>query len=313
MRSVLRNVLGALVTMLVASVLIFAAMQLVPGDPAAQIAGTDATAKEIAQVRRNLGLDDPAWIRYFQWLGGFFHGDFGQSLQHRQGVLTLLKPRLQATLVLDLYATVLVTVVGVGLGVIAARVRRLNGPVTLLTSLFVGLPAFVAAIVLIQVFAISLGWFPALANTSDGLATTLRSLTLPAVALAMSWIALVAQISRASFREQLGREHVQTAVGRGLGEGAVFRRHVLRNGAPPIVSVISLTMGGLIATSVVVERAFSVDGVGAFLVDSILRHDSEVVMAITLMVVVAFVVLTLVADLLQVALDPRLRTREAAR
>ena len=313
MRSVRKTLVGALITMLVASVLIFAAMQFVPGDPAAQIAGTDATAREIAQVRRNLGLDDPAWLRYLHWLGGFFHGDFGESLQRRQGVLTLLAPRLRATLVLDLYATVLVTLVGLGLGVLAARVRRWNGVVTVLSSVFVGLPAFVAAILLIQVFAISLRWFPALADTGDGLGTTLRSLTLPAVALSLSWIALVAQISRASFREQLGREHVQTAVGRGLSDRAVFRRHVLRNGASPVVGVISLTMGGLIATSVVVERAFSVDGVGAFLVESILRHDSEVVMAITLLIVVAFIVLTLVADLVQVAIDPRLRTRENAR
>ncbi|KAA1418216.1 ABC transporter permease [Mumia zhuanghuii] len=309
MRSVLKNVIGALVTILVASAVIFAAMQLVPGDPAAEIAGTDATATEVEQVRQNLGLDRPAWIRYFDWLGGFVTGDFGQSLQHRQSVLTLLKPRLGATLMLDLYATLLVAVVGIGLGVLAARNRRMSSTLTVVSSVFVGLPTFVAAIFLIQVFAISLGWFPALADTGDGLASTIHSLTLPAIALSLSWIALVAQISRASFREQLGREHVQTAVGRGLTKNAIFRRHVMRNGAAPIVSVISLTMGGLIAGSVVVERAFSIDGVGAFLVQSILRHDAEVVMAITMLIVVVFIAVTVIADLIQLAIDPRLRSR----
>lgn len=313
MRRVLVSLAGGLVTILVASVLIFAAMQLVPGDPAAEIAGTDASQSEIEQIRQNLGLDRPAHVRYLDWLGGFFTGDLGQSVRHRQDVLSLLGPRLGATLMLDVYATVLVALVGVGLGMLAVRNRRVNSVLTVIGSTFVGLPTFVAAILLIQVFAITLGWLPALATTNGGFWSSLRSLTLPAVALSLSWIALVAQISRASFREQLGREHVQTAVGRGLGENAVFRRHVLRNGAAPIVSVISLTMGGLIAGSVVVERAFSVDGVGSFLVESILRHDAEVVMAITMLIVVVFIVVTVVADLVQVALDPRLRTRGARR
>lgn len=311
MRRVLFSLIGGLVTTLVASVLIFGAMQLVPGDPAAELAGTDASMTEIEQIRSNLGLDRPAHIQYLDWLGGFFTGDFGQSIRHQQDVFSLLQPRLGTTLMLDVYATLLVALFGVGLGVLAVRNRHVNNALTVMSSTFVGLPTFVASILLIQVFAISLGWLPALGTTNSGFLDSLRSLTLPAVALSLSWIALVAQISRASFREQLGREHVQTSTGRGLGENAVFRRHVLRNGAPPIVSVVSLTMGGLIAGSVVVERAFSVDGVGSFLVESILRHDAEVVMAITMLIVVVFIVTTVVADLIQLALDPRLRTRGA--
>jgi peptide/nickel transport system permease protein len=301
------SIVGAIGTVLLASIAIFTALQFVPGDPAAQIAGTDATPTEIEQISRNLGLDRPAWQQYLDWFGGLLRGDLGTSFHYNQSVWSLIKPRLGTTAMLDVYATLIVAVVGIVLGILAARSPRAGSVITLITGVFVGLPAFVAAIFLIQVFAINLGWFPALGGDDGNLFDRIRGLTLPAVALSLSWTALVAQITRTSLREQLGREHVETATGRGLAATSVFRRHVLRNGAVPIVTVVSLTAGGLIAGSVVVERAFSLDGIGAFLVQSILARDTGVVLAISMLLVFAFIVVTTIADIAQVLLDPRLR------
>lgn len=218
-RLVVRTVLSALATMLVASILVFAALQLVPGNPAAEIAGSNATAGQVAQIAHNLGLDRPAVVRYFSWLGGVLHGDLGMSYHYHQSVWSLLQPRIGTTLMLDLYATLLVIVLGVGMGILATTVPRANGLVTFLTSSLIGLPSFVAAVLLIHVFAVNLGWFPAVGAGGPGLGSHLVSLTLPAIALSLAWTAFLGQISRASLRDQAGREHVESARGRGLSGG----------------------------------------------------------------------------------------------
>lgn len=300
-------VFEAIATALVASVIVFAAVQFVPGDPAVEIAGMGATSEDVAQVRHNLGLDRPGWERYLGWLWGALHGDFGTSIYYRQSVWSLLSPRIVTTLLLDLYATVLVAIFGVSLGILATRVRRVNGLVTLLTGTLIGLPSFVAAVLLIQLFAVQLGWFPAIGAGGPGLASHLYSLTLPAFALALAWTAFLGQIARASLQDQARREHIETARGRGLPERLIFWRHVFRNGSIPIVTVISLTAGGLIAGSIVVERAFAIDGIGTFLVKSVISNDSPVVLTIVMILVLVFIMVTTIADLAQWILDPRSR------
>lgn len=309
---ILATLAGALATALLASAIIFTAVQFVPGDPAAQIAGLGATAQEVAQVRHNLGLDRPAWVRYGEWLWGAVQGDFGLSVYYRQSVWSLLRPRIMTTLLLDLYATVLVALIGIGLGVLATRLPRLNGLVTVLTGTMIGLPSFVAAVLLIQLFAVRLGWFPAIGAGGPGLASRLYALTLPAFSLALAWSAFLGQIARASLKEQAGRAHVETARGRGLPERLIFWRHVFRNGAIPIVTVISLTAGGLIAGAIVVERAFAIDGIGTFLVKSVISNDAPVVLTIVMMLVLVFILVTTIADVLQRILDPRARTEGAS-
>lgn len=294
--------------MLFASVIIFTALQFVPGNPAAQIAGMDATPDQIARIEATLGLDRPGWVRYFSWLGGMLQGDMGTSIHYRQSVWSLLEPRIMNTLLLDLYATTIVAVVGISIGVLATTVRRANLVVTFLTGSLIGLPSFVAAVLLIQIFAVSLGWFPALGSGGEGFGSKMYALTLPAIALSLAWSAFLGQIARASLRDQASREHVETARGRGLPESLVFRRHIFRNGSIPIITVVGLTAGGLIAGSVVVERAFAIDGLGAFLVQSVISHDSSVVLAITMILVVVFIVVTTLADVAHVLLDPRARS-----
>jgi peptide/nickel transport system permease protein len=306
-----RTALGAVITILLSSLIVFAALDLAPGNPAARLAGNRATPQLIAEITHRYGLDQPFWERYVHWLGGALHGDFGPSLEYRQSVSSLLKPRVGTTLVLVAYASLIILVLGIGAAILATVIRRTNLAVTIGSGVFIAVPTFVAALILVEVFALKLGWFPVLGSSNGGLPDRLWHLTLPAFALALSWAAYVAQISRASLREEAAREHVETARGRGITESQIFRRHILRNGAIPIVTISGLTVAGLIAGSVVVEQAFGIDGIGSFLVQAVSAKDYNVVLAITLLLVAAFVLITTLADLLQLALDPRVRAKAA--
>jgi peptide/nickel transport system permease protein len=203
------------------------------------------------------------------------------------------------------YASVLILLFGIGSGVLAGLRRgKVDTTVILSTTVFAAVPSFVAAIVLISLFAVKLGWFPAL-DAGTGFGDRLWHLTLPAIALALSALALVARVTRVSVREEMGREHVQTAISRGLPGHLVVRRHVLRNAAIPITTVTGITIASLIALSAVVERAFSLNGLGSALVSAAASKDFAVVQGISLLLVTAFVVVNTVVDLLYAVLDPR--------
>ena len=311
MRSAVRICATALGTLLVASLVIYGALALAPGDPATELAGPRATRKLLEQIRHHYGLDRPFPVRYWSWLTGAVHGNFGISLQFHESVSALLAPRLPVTLELVGYAMLIILLLGLGLGLLPSLAPRLNVLVTVMTGIGIAVPTFVAALILVELFALKLGWFPAV-GTGSGFGSQVGHLTLPAFALAFSWAAYVAQISRASVREQQGREHVATARGRGLPSALVFRHHVLRNAAVPIVTVSGLTVAGLIAGSIVVETAFGLGGIGSLLVQSVSAKDYNVVLAISLILVVAFVLATTLADLAHLALDPRVRDKATA-
>ena len=311
MRSAVRICATALGTLLVASLVIYGALALAPGDPATELAGPRATRKLLEQIRHQYGLDRPFPVRYWSWLTGAVHGNFGISLQFHESVSALLAPRLPVTLELVGYAMLIILLLGLGLGLLPSLAPRLNVLVTVMTGIGIAVPTFVAALILVELFALKLGWFPAV-GTGSGFGSQVGHLTLPAFALAFSWAAYVAQISRASVREQQGREHVATARGRGLPSALVFRHHVLRNAAVPIVTVSGLTVAGLIAGSIVVETAFGLGGIGSLLVQSVSAKDYNVVLAISLILVVAFVLATTLADLAHLALDPRVRDKATA-
>jgi peptide/nickel transport system permease protein len=204
-------------------------------------------------------------------------------------------------------ASVLIVGGGVGFGLLAGiRGGLLDKGVLLATVVGQAVPSFVAAIALIWVFAIELGWFPAI-GAGAGLAGRVQHLILPAVALALAQLAYVARITRAATREELGREHVETARARGLAPSQIARRHVVRNAMIPIVTVSGLTVAGLLTTTVVVERAFNLDGVGSLLVEAVIRKDFTVVQAVSLLFVAAFVLVNTLVDVVYVALDPRMR------
>jgi peptide/nickel transport system permease protein len=299
-------------TVLIASFVLFVAIGLAPGDPVFTILGGRGTDEQYAALRSELGLDRPLVVRYVDWLSDAVRGDLGTSLTYKQSVTSLIRPRLAITLPLVLYASVLFVAVGIVLGVLGGAFRRLGPPVAALTGLGAAVPVFVAAQILIAVFAVRLGWFPVLGAGSGGW-DRIRHLTLPAASLAFAWSALIAQVTRSAVSEERARAHVETAIGRGLSPLWVFHRHVMRNAAIPVITVSALAVAGLFAGAVVVEFAFGLGGLGSLLVQSVSAKDYDVVLAISLVLLVVFVVVTSLIDLIQTLLDPRLRERRVSR
>ena len=305
-RFIVGRIVALVATLLVASFLVFAALYIAPGDPATLLAGSRAKPEVIEQIRIQNNLDKPLLTRYGMWLKDFLHGDLGRSFIHRQDVTELLAPRAATTVFLVVFSAVLIIVVGIGLGIIGALRRRLGVVTTVLTALGMAVPVFVAAIVLITVFAVELGWFPVF-GAGKGFLGRLRHTTLPAIALAMPFLAYMAQITKASLREEMSREHVETARSRGIPGSLIIRRHVFRNALIPVTTVAGLSVAGLIAAAVVVETGFGLGGLGSLLVQSAAQKDFAVVQAISMILVAAFVIANAVVDLLNGLLDPRLR------
>jgi peptide/nickel transport system permease protein len=293
-------------TLVVSSFVIFSALYLAPGNPIAVLSGgRTLPAESIKVLEARYHLNDPFLTQYWLWLKGVSHGDFGISIALRENVSTLIASRIGTTAALVLYASLLILVIGIGLG-LAAGLRRgfLDTSVLAVTAVSAAIPSFVAAIVLILLFSVKLTLFPSLGD-GQGLFGTIYHLTLPAVALAISSLAIVARVTRASVREEFGREHVQTAVSRGIPYRQLVRRHVLRNAAIPITTISGITVASLIAIAAVVERAFGLNGLGAYLVSAANSKDFAVVQGISLVLVTAFVVVNVLVDVLYAILDPR--------
>ena len=313
LRFLIRRMTMLVVTVLVASFAIYSAMYLAPGSPIAALTGGRTPSPEAIKVlEQRYHLNDPFFVRYIRWLGGALHGDFGRSIPLRQDVSTLIAQRIGTTIQLVLYASFLIVIVGIGLGVLGGLKRGFADTVVIVvTTIGAAVPTFVAAIILLSVFAVQLGWFPAL-GTGDGIFDQVKHLTLPAVALAFSAVALVARVTRTSVREELRREHVQTATSRGIPMRLIVRRHVLRNASIPITTVVGLTIASLFAASAIVERAFSLNGIGAYLIQAAASKDMAVVQGITLVIVTVFVVINTLVDVLYAILDPRVSLGDRA-
>lgn len=295
-------------TLLVASIAIYGALFLAPGNPATLLAGGHVTPRVLAAIERQEHLNQPFLVRYWDWLLGVLHGNLGESFVYREPVTTLLAGRVVNTVFLVAYASVIIIVGGVLLGLLGALFRHLGTAVTLGTSIGLATPSFVAAIILITVFAVDLKWFPVF-GAGSGFVDRLYHLTLPAVALALSWLAYTSQLTKAAVHDELGKEHVETARSRGIRGRRIVVRHVLRNAMIPIATVSGLTVAGLIAGDVVVEQAFGVSGLGSFLVQAALDKDFASVQAVALILVATFVVVNAVVDVWSLFLDPRLRAR----
>ncbi|KRE31444.1 ABC transporter permease [Agromyces sp. Soil535] len=308
--------LGALLlTLFLASVLVFFSRFLVPGDPISfLLRGRKPSPEAVAQVTAQYGLDLPPWQQYLNWLAGILHGDFGRSLQFRQDVSVVIGERLPVTLGLVIMAGTMIAVVGLIAGAIAAlnRGRVLDRAVLVGLTVLGAIPSFVGSIVLIAVFAVQLGWFPSF-GSGEGFWDTVYHLVLPSIALAIVFVVLIGKVTRSSMVDQLGREHVEVATSRGLTRGTIIRRHVFRNAIGPILTVSGLLVAGLLVASSIVEAAFGLAGIGSLLVQSVDRLDFPVVQAIVLLIVSAFVVVNAIIDILEPWIDPRSAAGAGAR
>ncbi|MGW7694704.1 ABC transporter permease [Streptomyces asiaticus] len=306
-RALPRRIAGLFATLLAASFVIFAAVYAAPGDPAVLLSGSrqELTPEKLAAVRAEHHLDEPLVVQYGRWLWDGLQGDLGRSFQYRDHVADLIGARLPTTLELVAYATVFFVVLGVGSGVLAA-VRRgwVDSAVVGGTTLAASVPAFVAAIALVSLFGVRLGWFP-VTGQGEGLAGRLHHLTLPAFALALSALAVISRVTRQAMAEAYASDHVEAARASGQSERQIVVQHVLRNALGPIVTMCGLVMAGMLAGTVVVETAFGLSGIGSLLVSAITTHDFPVTQAVLLLMVIGYVVVTTLVDLVHPLIDPR--------
>ncbi|MEV7445403.1 ABC transporter permease [Streptomyces sp. NPDC091204] len=310
-----RRVAEMAATLLTASFVVFGAMYLAPGSPASfLLAGRSASPEALASINAQYHLDDPFLTRYLRWLGDVLRGDFGRSITYRTDVSRLLADRLPVTLLLITMALVVVVAVGLLLGRTAAVRGGATGSAILVTTTFaVGTPSFVAAVLLQGLCAVRLGWFPS-SGAGEGLADMLWHLALPAVALALYLIGMLARVTRSAMLEALDSEHVTVARSRGVPERQVIRRHVLRNSLGTVLTTGGLIVSTLLVCTILVETAFSIGGIGQLLELSTTTKDFPTVQAISLIIVALFMIVNLLVDLLLPLVDPRvtLGTRGAA-
>ncbi|HXL17823.1 MAG TPA: ABC transporter permease [Streptosporangiaceae bacterium] len=306
-----RRLLATLPVMTVVAVVVFLLLRLTTGDPAAIIAGDNATSQDVAAIRSKLGLDRPIVQQFVIWVGSVLRGDLGESFFFKKQVSELIAERVEPTLALATCTLLLAVTLAVPLGVLAAwrRGTWIDRGVMGLSVLGFSVPVFVIGYVLIYLVAIQLGWLPVQGyqRLADGFAGFIQRLILPSIALAIIYVALIARITRTSVLEVLNADHVRTARAKGLGDLTVLFRHVLRNAAVPIVTVIGLGVALLIGGVVVTESVFSIPGLGRLTVDAVLARDYPTVQAVILLFSVVYVLINLVVDLSYTFLDPRIR------
>lgn len=302
--------LAMIATLIIASFIIFAALHFSPGSSAAFILGGDQSAitpQQIAQVTAEYGLADPLLVRYGRWLAGVLQGDWGRSYTMRLDVWQLMAARLPTTLGLIALSSLISISIGVGVGALTSIARRRVATlITALTTVGFATPGFVAAMLLVAVFAVHLGWFPAM-GSGEGVADILWHLVLPSLALGLTTSCIVARITRISMVDELHREHVQTAIIRGVPRHLVLCRHVLRNALIPIVTIAGLSIANKVAGTVIIEFAFALHGLGTLLLTAVQQKDVPVVQAASFVLISAYMLINLVVDLLYVIIDPRVR------
>lgn len=302
-----------LLTLLLASIIIFAATQLLPGDVAQAMLGQFATPEALANLRQELGLDRPAYAQYLHWLGRFLAGDWGESPTSRQPVRPLVMGRVRNSAMLAMLALVFYVPVGIVLGVIAAlkREKGLDQLISGLSMAFVGLPEFVTGLLLISAFAFGLALLPANSSIAPGASfrEAFRFLVLPAVTVSLTSLGYVARMTRASTIDVLATDYVRAADLKGLPRGQVLGRHVLRNSLLPTVTVVAMGIGYLIGGLIVTEQVYGYPGLGRLLVYGIQRRDVALVQACSMVVVAVYSLSNLIADILYAVLNPRIRYR----
>ena len=307
---VVRRILATIPVLSVVAVFAFLLLRFT-GDPAAIIAGDSATTQQVAEIRVKLGLERPVVEQFVIWIGRIVQGDFGESFFFKKQVAELIRERIEPTLALAVCTILLAVAVAVPLGVIAAATRGtwIDRAVMGFSVLGFSVPVFVVGYSLIYLFAIELGWLPVQGyqRLAEGFWGFLERLILPSVTLAVIYVALIARITRTSVLEVLGADHVRTARAKGLGDGAVLLRHVLRNAAVPIVTVIGLGVALLIGGVVVTESVYGIPGLGRLTVDAVLARDYPTVQAVILLFSVVYVLINLLVDLTYTFLDPRIR------
>jgi len=307
-----RRTVGFLLTLLAVSVVVFAVMNVLPGDPALTILGMDATEDALAALRTQLGLNEPLLVRYFSWVWNALHGDFGISHSFRVHVSILIAERLSMTVSLAVAGMFFTLIIALTLGIGAAARHRKIGDwgVMFLSQIGIAVPAFWLSILLVLLFAVKLRWLPpgGFSGWSDPVAAV-RSLVLPTIALALVQSAVLARVTRSSALEVMRQDFVRTARASGLSRRRVLWRHVLPNALVPIVTIVGMQFAALVTGTIVIENVFYLPGLGRLIFQSIANRDLPTVQALVMLFAAIVVTANFIVDLLYVVIDPRLKAR----
>ncbi|WP_191084428.1 ABC transporter permease [Roseococcus microcysteis] len=308
---IFRRVLATIPVMAIVALFVFSLLYLAPGDPAAVIAGDQASPEDVERIRASLGLDRPYLVRFGEWVFNILRGDLGTSIFTNLPVSHMIMQRVEPTLSLMVVTLVLSVTIAVPMGVVAAWKQGTHADRAVMAFAVLGfsVPVFVVGYVLAFVFALELDWLPVQGYTplSQGLWPWFENLILPAIALGTVYIALIARITRATMLEVLSQDYIRTARAKGVGQRAILFLHALKNAAVPIVTVIGIGIALLIGGAVVTESVFAIPGLGRLTVDAILRRDYPVIQGVVLLFSFVYVLVNLVIDLLYTLFDPRIR------
>ena len=313
LRYALSRLLSLCISLAVASLVIFAVIEVIPGDPAAFMLGLNASPDTVAALREELGLEGSLAARYANWIGGLLSGDFGVSYTYRVPVADLVAARLWVSLPLTLYALLLSTLIAVPVGVIAATRRGGYADYGIMgaTQLGIAVPNFWFAMLLVLIFAINLRWFGAggFPGWEKGVWINIKALTLPAIALALPQASILARVMRSSLLETLGQDYIRTARAKGLTRRQAVLGHALRNALIPVMTILGLQFSFLLAGAIIIENVFFLPGLGRLIFQGITQRDLIVVESVVMLLVAAVILVTFLVDLAYAAIDPRLRRR----
>ncbi|WP_346728958.1 ABC transporter permease [Lederbergia citrea] len=308
---ILRRLGGLIPVLLGVTILVFSIMHLSPGDPAKIILGPKATAETIAKLNAQLGLDQPLYVQYFTWIGNVFTGDWGRSIQMKMDVLPLVVDRFSATLILTVCSALIAAVVGIGVGIISAYKKYSWIDRGLMLFVLVGfcLPVFWLGIIMQIIFGLKLDLFPISGMYSpgeSGFADLMKHIVLPSLALSAGAGAVIARMTRSSMLEVFEQDYIRTARSKGIKEQRVIYIHALKNAFIPVLTVLGMQVGFLLAGAVLVEMVFAWPGIGTLMINGILARDFPLVQGIILFVATTYVIVNLLVDILYALLDPRI-------
>jgi peptide/nickel transport system permease protein len=309
-RFILQRPLQLLPVLIGISLVTFALVRSIPGDPARILLGVHSTPEALANIREQYGLDQPLWAQYFYFLKNIFQGDMGKSLLYKIDVLRLITTRIEPTLFLVLGSVLMALLIAIPLATLAARNKGtwVDNLIRVFTTTGLGMPAFWLGIMLILLFSVQFGWFPVSGYGRDWL-DKFHHMVLPCLTIALALSAVLVRNLRASMLMELQADHVTAARARGLSEASVFRRHVLPNSLVPSINLLAVNIGWLISGTVVIESLFAIPGIGQLLVRGIVSRDYMVVQGVAMVLACATVVVNFVADVATVAVDPRVNIR----
>ena len=307
------RVASVLLSLIVASVAIFLIMEVLPGDPAQFILGMNAQPDTLAALRAQLGLDAPPLMRYFSWMLGMLHGDFGTSYTYRVPVAELIVQRIGVSLPLAGLSLALTLIIAFPAGILAAAKRnsKTDFAVSAITQFGVAVPNFWFAIILVYIFAVTLHWFSAggFPGWDKGFWQGLRALILPSIALALPQASILARVMRSALLDTLEEDYIRTARARGLSRAATLWRHAVRNALIPVLTIVGLQFAFLLAGGIIIENVFFLPGLGRLVFQGITQRDLIVVKSVVMLLVFAVILVNFLVDLSYLVVDPRLRRR----